>query len=125
MDFTKFNLILRSIIISMIYFFTNSLSHFDYILTSKVFTIVLVSYGIFLLCFIFIRSKIFAFINMLINCFFIVTFVIEILYYRSLMLQAPGEAGFAYIFIIPILAMLMFFAKWLWKDIKQFREINS
>lgn len=41
------------------------------------------------------------------------------------MLQAPGEAGFAYIFIIPILAMLMFFAKWLWKDIKQFREINS
>lgn len=124
MIFTRCKLCFRFLIISLIYFFIDKLGNFDFVLKSSFFSFALIFYGLFLICFTFIKNKIFSFVNLLINCFFIVTFVMEILYYRNLMLQAPGEAGFAYIFIVPILAMLIFFVNWLLKDMKQFLEMN-
>ena len=102
----KYLLILRVSLICLLYFLTNSIGEFEFLLDKN--------------NFIPLSNKISVIIQIIIDILFLIVLAIEIVYYIFWMNRSPGEAGigfFVIILLFPILlAIIIFFIR----DIKQY-----
>lgn len=116
----KFFIVLRLLLISLIYFPTNTLLYFDFLMTENLFLLYLITYFIVVFLYIiFSEKKIFIILLISIELFFTCILFLEMGFYIRCMFRTPGEAGFGYLFIFPILLMLVCFFVWIKKDLRK------
>ena len=117
-------LLLRFVVIAVIYFLSFSIFKEEFLLSYKVFVPALVIYFILLMICIFHNDGKTALIKVIIDVFFILIFLGETVWLVFLMHQAPGEAGFAFIFLFQYTPMVILFIVWLVKDIRNYKRIK-
>ncbi len=108
-------LLFRFLIICVIYFLSLSIFQDEFLLDYKIFVPLLLIYFVILVISINSAEKK-KHLLLITDLVFIITLVIETIWLITLMIKAPGEAGFAYITIIQYAPMFVLFVIWLRKD---------
>lgn len=125
MNYKDLKLYFRLIIISLIYFPIDYFCYFTFALTNKYFCPLLILYAVMILLSLIWNKRIIKLFMILLDSSFLVIYVIQFFYYRYLMIQSPGEAGWGLCGIFIVLIMLILFVIWVLNDINKFREIND
>lgn len=116
----KYLLILRVSLICLLYFLTNSIGEFEFLLDKNNFIPLILFYFVSIIVSLVLSNKISVIIQIIIDILFLIVLAIEIVYYIFWMNRSPGEAGigfFVIILLFPILlAIIIFFIR----DIKQY-----
>lgn len=121
----KILLALRAPLICLLYYLTNSIGEYEFLLDKKGFIPLIVFYFVtIIVCFV-LSSKISVTIQIIIDILFLIVLAIETVYYIYWMIRSPGEAGFGFFTIILFLPIFLFFIFFCIRDIKQYGKIES
>ena len=121
----KYLFFTRIAVVALLYYVSNKLAEFDFLMDFKIFPLILVLY---LLCAIInpiLSDKKSAIVKISSDVLFIMLFCAETCFYAYWMHRSPGEAGWGFWAIMMYTPMFALFAAWLVWDIKKLGKLKD
>lgn len=125
MNMKKTMLVVRVLIISVLYYLTNSIYDFEFLLDQKIFVPLVLFYLVSIIVCLVLSNKISVVVQIVVDVIFLIILAIETMYYFYLMNQAPGEAGFGGLAIMLIMPIFLAFVFFFIRDIKKYGTIEK